>query len=159
MDIWYWRLKSVQRKRINCGVCSVVINVICFEGFDLFNIDAISRNPSSTPNLYKCFTKLIDDDGWFIGNKRKNIQMIPFILISAHILLMSMFQISGSGRGSGWPSDNNFRNRIQESSSRSHTVRGPSPGDKGGSRGTVAHDDCDIVNNDSRKLGVFCIVL
>ena len=33
--------------------------------------------------------------------KRKNIQMIPFILISAHILLMSMFQISGSGRGSG----------------------------------------------------------
>ena len=31
--------------------------------------------------------------------------------------------------------------------------------DKGGSRGTVANDDCDIVNNDSRKLGVFCIVL
>ena len=59
----YWRLKSVQRKRINCGVCSVVINVICVKGFDLFNIDAISRNPPSTPNLNKCFTKLIDDDG------------------------------------------------------------------------------------------------
>ena len=101
MDIWYWRLKSVQRKRINCGVCSVVINVICVKGFDLFNIDAISRNPPSTPNLNKCFTKLIDDDGWFIGNKRKNIQMIPFILISAHILFMSMFQMSGSGSGRG----------------------------------------------------------
>ena len=89
MDIWYWRLKSVQRKRINCGVCSVVINVICVKGFDLFNIDAISRNPPSTPNLNKCFTKLIDDDGWWllvIGNKRKNMQMIPFILIYAHIL-------------------------------------------------------------------------
>ena len=44
-------------------VCSVVINVICIKGFDLFNIDAISRNPPSTPNLNKCFTKLIDDDG------------------------------------------------------------------------------------------------
>merc|ERR1712155_366413 len=38
-------LKSVQRKRINCGVCSVVINVICVKWFDLFNIDAISSNP------------------------------------------------------------------------------------------------------------------
>ena len=49
-------------KKEDCGVCSVVINVICVKGFDLFNIDAISSNPPSTPNLNKCFTKLIDDD-------------------------------------------------------------------------------------------------
>ena len=35
--------------RINCGNCSIVINVICVKGFDLFNIDTISRNPPSTP--------------------------------------------------------------------------------------------------------------
>ena len=32
-----------------------------------------------------------------IGNKRKNIKMISFILIFAHILFMSMLQMSGSG--------------------------------------------------------------
>ena len=122
MDIWYWRLKSVQRKRINCGVCSVVINVICVKGFDLFNIDAISRNPPSTPNLNKCFTKLIDDDGWWL----LVIDTI-YLDLCTHPFYVNVSDVRVRvGQGSGWSSDNNFRNRIQESSSRSYTVRGPS---------------------------------
>ena len=45
--LWVLAIGSckVLESSINCGVCSVVINVICVKGFDLFNIDAISKNP------------------------------------------------------------------------------------------------------------------
>ena len=47
---------------INCGVCSVVINVICVKGFDLLVILTLGIRLRYS-NLNKCITKLNDDDG------------------------------------------------------------------------------------------------
>ena len=86
---------------INCGVCSVVINVICVKGFDLLVILTLGIRLRYS-NLNKCITKLNDDDGILL---ERNAYWNPMEEYSNDIIyldlctrpFMSMFQMSGSG--------------------------------------------------------------